>query len=106
VRGVVLALGLGLVAQHLQPSGLGHHVAVALFLAAYAWEERSVFWKYSLPVLLGYAGYVSFGLGGGGELLPHATAGLVAWLLVKLFGEAVREEDRPEPEQTGLGLGL
>ncbi len=31
------------------------HVALPLFAAAFAWEERSVFWRYAAPLLLAYA---------------------------------------------------
>ena len=64
---------------------LGPHVALPLFCAAYAWEERSVFWRYTTPILTAYAIGVPAWIGGGVELLPHALAGLVAWGLGRLL---------------------
>lgn len=113
VQGLVAATLLELGALHLARSPLGPHVALPLFAAAYAWEERSVFWRYSAPVLLAYALLVPSWLAGGGMaaasgLLPHAVAGLLAWVVVRWLptGSASREEDvEPEPEsRSTLGL--
>ena len=80
LHGTVLAALLELGALSLAPTGLGPHVALPLFAAAYAWERRTVFWRYSAPILAAYAVLVPWWLGGGAELLPHALAALVAWL--------------------------
>jgi hypothetical protein len=81
-----------------------------LFCAAYAWEERSVFWRYSAPVLLAYAVLVPLWLGAGIELLPHALAGLLAWGLGRLLpggsgADAAGEgDDEAAPASSTLGL--
>jgi len=106
IRGLVVAGCLEVGAQLLAPSGLGPHVALPLFAAAYAWERRSVFWRYAVPVLLAYVGFVFLEMGGGGFLLPHATAALLAWLYLRLFPD---RPSRPSPEKPpihGLGLDL
>jgi 1-acyl-sn-glycerol-3-phosphate acyltransferase len=110
VEGVVLASLLALGALYLQPTPLGPHVALPLFCAAYAWEERSVFWRYSVPVLTAYAILVPAWLGGGLELLPHALAGLLAWGLGRLMpphastGASTDADDEPGPAASTLGL--
>jgi len=105
VQGVVFSLYLSLSAQYLWPTGLGPHVAAPLFLAAYAWEGRTVFWRYAVPVLLAYVAHVPLGMGGGGELVPHATVALVAWIAVSLLAGRRRQESEDEPAP-GLGLNL
>lgn len=104
VRGLVFASALELLAQYGAPSGLGPHVALALFAAAYAWEERSVYWRYTSPALLAYALILHRSLGGGSELLPHAVAGLVACLAVRLFPMRTRPLAAEESPASGLGL--
>jgi 1-acyl-sn-glycerol-3-phosphate acyltransferase len=109
VRGLVLATLLAIGAQHLAATALGPHIALPLFCAAYAWDERSVFWRYTVPVLGAYAVGVPLWLGGGLELLPHALAGLLAWGLARLLpgaagsGEGPDAEDASPPSST-LGL--
>ncbi|HEX6739124.1 MAG TPA: lysophospholipid acyltransferase family protein [Vicinamibacteria bacterium] len=103
MRGFVLAAALELLAQKLAPTPLGAHLALPVFAAAYAWQGRTVFWRYAVPVLLGYAAAVALMFRGGLELLPHVLAGLVAWL-----GGWLILYDRParaDPEAP-LGLGL
>jgi 1-acyl-sn-glycerol-3-phosphate acyltransferase len=109
VEGLVLASLLALAAQYYAPTPLGLHVTLPLFCAAYAWEERSVFWRYTAPILAGYAILVPIWLGGGVALLPHAIAGLVAWGLVRLLpgggGPAsTAEQDDAAPPSSTLGL--
>jgi 1-acyl-sn-glycerol-3-phosphate acyltransferase len=109
VQGVVMAGLLELGALHLAPTPLGAHVALPLFAAAYAWEERAVFWRYAAPVLLAWALVVPRWLGGGMELLPHALAGLVAWILVRFLpggpsAESREEETEEETPSSSLGL--
>jgi hypothetical protein len=53
VQGLTLATLAALGAQFYAPSPLGLHVALPLFCAAYAWDTRSVFWRYSAPILAG-----------------------------------------------------
>jgi 1-acyl-sn-glycerol-3-phosphate acyltransferase len=109
VRGLVMAALLALGAQYYAPTPLGAHVALALFCAAYAWEERSVFWRYAAPILAGYSVLVPLWLGGGIELLPHALAGLLAWGLARLLpggpgSRAVADADEGGPPSSTLGL--
>jgi 1-acyl-sn-glycerol-3-phosphate acyltransferase len=109
VQGMVMAGLLELGAQYLAPTPLGAHVALPIFAAAYAWEERAVFWRYSAPLLLAWALAVPRGLGGGAELLPHALAGLVAWILVRFLpsgASGAGGEDAPEDEAPSSSLGL
>jgi len=110
VQGLVLAALLELGAQYLAPTAIGPHLGLPLFCAAYAWEERSVFWRYSAPVLLAYAVLVPLWLGGGIELLPHALAALLAWGLGRLLpggsgADAASEgDDEAAPASSTLGL--
>jgi len=105
----VLATIFELGAQHLAASAIGPHVALPVYCAAYAWDQRSVFWRYTVPVLGAYAVLVPLWLGGGAELLPHALAGLVAWGLGRMLpsgadgGASSDVEDAPAPTST-LGL--
>jgi 1-acyl-sn-glycerol-3-phosphate acyltransferase len=106
IRGATFAFVLEMAVQHVAPTGLGPHVALPLFAAAYAWEARTVFWHWTAPALLAYGLAVPALLGGRVELLPHATAALLAWLAVRLF--PFRPSAAPaQPERTyGLGLRL
>jgi 1-acyl-sn-glycerol-3-phosphate acyltransferase len=109
VQGLVLAALLELGAQYVAPLAFGPHLALPLFCAAYAWEERSVFWRYSAPILLAYALVVPAWLGGGVELLPHALAGLLAWGLGRLLpgaagSDAAPDADEAAPASSTLGL--
>ena len=110
VQGIVIAALLELGALYLSPTPLGAHVALPLFAAAYAWEERAVFWRYSAPLLLAWAILLPRWLGGGMELLPHALAALLAWILVRFVpgGPTSRatREDEPEDEAPSSTLGL
>jgi 1-acyl-sn-glycerol-3-phosphate acyltransferase len=109
VQGLVAAALLEIGALYLAPTPLGPHLALPLFAAAFAWEERTVFWRYSAPVLLAYALLVPWWLGGGVELLPHAIAALLAWGLVRFLpggrGPGGEPEEQPDdaPSST-LGL--
>jgi len=107
IRGLVFAFLVELGVLHWAPSGTGVHLAVPLFLAAYAWERRTVFWGYAVPVLLGYAVLVPRALlMPGADVLPHVIGGLVAWLLARMIPDRMREPAAPEPERMGLGLDL
>jgi 1-acyl-sn-glycerol-3-phosphate acyltransferase len=107
VRGFVATACLELAALFLAPSGIGPHVALPLFAAAYAWERKTVFWRYAAPVLAAYAVGSPFlfraGLMG---LAPHAMAGLLGWLLVRLWPYRLPERAAEEPAPLGLGLHL
>ena len=109
-RGSWLAALLELGALYLAPTPLGPHLALPLFCAAYAWEERSGLLALlradpRAPTLSSCRAW----LGGGVELLPHAIAGLLAWGLVRFLphgggsGSADREEPVEAPSST-LGL--
>lgn len=103
VRGWVTAWLLGLAAQSLAPSAVGAHATLPLYAAAFAWERRTVFWRYAAPFLAGYGMLVPLWLGAGLEMLPHATAAAVAWLTTRLFPYRA---PAPETEPTALGLRL
>jgi len=109
VRGLVAAALLELGALYLAPTPIGPHLALPLFAAAFAWEERTVFWRYAAPILAAYAIGIPLWLGGGVELLPHAIAGLLAWGLARLLplgggtGSAAEDEEAEAPSST-LGL--
>jgi len=109
VQGLVVAALLDLGAHYLAPTPLGPHLALPLFCAAFAWEERTVFWRYAAPILAAYALFVPLWLGGGVELLPHAIAGLLAWGVVRYLprgggsGPTAEEEAEETPSST-LGL--
>jgi len=108
VQGLVAAALLELGALRLAPTGLGPHLALPLYAAAFAWEERTVFWRYSAPILAVYALLVPPWLGGGIALLPHALAGLVAWILVRFLpaaGPRPQSDEGPEAPTSTLGLG-
>ena len=105
MRGLVLAGALELVAMYVSPTPLGPHVALPVFAAAFAWRDRTVFWRYAVPALLTYAAGVCVIFGGGREVVPHALAGLVAWLAGRLI--PYDRAARADPESpSGLGLRL
>ena len=109
VQGLVGATLLELGAQYISPTAIGPHLALPLFCAAFAWEERTVFWRYTAPILGAYAVVVPLWLGGRFELLPHAIAALVAWGFVRYLprrsssGAAADEGPEEAPTST-LGL--
>jgi hypothetical protein len=103
IRGLVLASVLELLALWLAPTGLGPHVALPVYAAAFAWARRTVFSGYAAPVLVAYSACIASLLRGGLELAPHAIAGLLAWLLTALAPVA-RSAPAPDPPLTGLGL--
>jgi 1-acyl-sn-glycerol-3-phosphate acyltransferase len=104
VRGFVGVAALEAAAQWLAPDPLGPHLALPLFLAVYAWERRSVFWRWSSPVLAAYAVAVPVLLGG--SLVPlHALPALLAWLIERLFPYDLASRDAETPASPeGLGL--
>jgi 1-acyl-sn-glycerol-3-phosphate acyltransferase len=105
LQGIVLAALLSLGALYLAPTGLGPHLTLPLYAAAYAWERRTVFWRYTAPILAAYALLVPLWLGGDSELLPHAIAGLVAWLLVRFFSREPSHEEASESVSEAGGPG-
>jgi 1-acyl-sn-glycerol-3-phosphate acyltransferase len=106
IAGLVTAVLLEVALLLRVPSPLGAHVALPVFAAAYAWERRTVFWRYAAPVLIAYAVFVPRALGGGVELLPHVVAGLLAWMLVRFFSGGRRSEEAPAAAPAVMGLGL
>jgi 1-acyl-sn-glycerol-3-phosphate acyltransferase len=109
VQGLVAAALLELGALYLSATPIGPHLALPLFAAAFAWEERTVFWRYAAPILAAYALGIPFWLGGRAELLPHAIAGLLAWGLVRFLPRGGRdggaaEEEKDETPSSTLGL--
>jgi hypothetical protein len=103
MRGWVTAWLLGLAAQFLAPSAIGPHVSLPLYAAAFAWERRTVFWRYAAPLLAVYGMLVPLWLGAGLEMLPHATVAPLAWLVTRLFPHRTVSA---EVEPTVLGLKL
>jgi hypothetical protein len=82
-------------------------VALPLFAAAFAWERKTVFWPYAAPVLAAYAvGSPLLFRAGPMGLAPHAMAGLLGWLLVRLWPYGPTARAAEEPETLGLGLRL
>ena len=64
-----------------------------------------MFWRYTAPLLVAYVLVCARFMHGSYELLPHATAGLLAWVVVRLLPEG-RGEASDEPEQGASVLGL
>jgi 1-acyl-sn-glycerol-3-phosphate acyltransferase len=106
VRGTVLAAALEIGALHVAPLGAGPHIALPLFAAAYAWDGRTVFWRYTVPVLAGYALGVAVLLRADAGAIVHALAGLLAWLLVRVFPWRPVAPPPEEAPASGLGLRL
>jgi len=107
VRGFVATACLELAALHVAPTGIGPHVALPLFAAAYAWERKTVFWRYAAPLLAAYAvGSPLLFRAGPMGLALHAMAGLLGWLLVRLWPYRLPERATEEPAAPGLGLRL
>ncbi len=107
MRGMVLTVLLELGALYLWPSGLGPHVALPLYAAAFAWERQTVFSRWSVPVLLGYTIVVAWMLHGGVGVLPHVGVGLLGWLIERVLpGRTAAVSEEPEPPASTLGLDL
>jgi 1-acyl-sn-glycerol-3-phosphate acyltransferase len=108
IRGMLFACAAELGALVLAPTGLGPHVALPLFAAAYAWTKRTVFSPFVVAVLLVYVAFVVRWLYGGFPLVVHAAAALAAWLIVTLFPYRLHSEpeDDTPADDGGLGLNL
>ncbi len=107
LRGLVAVALLEAGALALAPTPLGPHLALPLYAAAYAWEERTVFWRYAVPLLVAYAFLVPLVFGARSELLPHAIAGLLAWLVLRLLSRSGGSSpDAPEASERSGSLGL
>jgi len=107
VRGFVATACLELAALFLRPLGAGPHLALPLFAAAFAWERKTVFWAYAAPVLTAYAlGSPLLFQADLMGLAPHAMAGLLGWLMVRVWPSRAAERAPEEPETIGLGLRL
>jgi len=106
MRGMVLAICLELLTLYLfvEPSPIGPHVALPVYAAAFARQRRTVFHRAAIGTLLGYVTFVAMELGGDIGLLPHATAGLIAWLLTTVLPDARQAEETDDTPATGLGL--
>ena len=109
LNGLVLATLLSLVALSFVPWGLGPHVTLPLYAAAFAWERRTVFWRYAVPILLGYGLLVPLWLGGDAEVVPYTVTALAAAILVRFFssepssdGETAGAEPAAAPTTLGL----
>lgn len=107
VRGFVTAIVLEVAAQVLAPDPLGPHLALALFIAVYAWERRSVFWRWAVPFMAAYACFVPYLLRGGPPGPLHALPALLAWLSERLFPYDLSSPEEEEPaEASGMSLKL
>jgi 1-acyl-sn-glycerol-3-phosphate acyltransferase len=104
-QGLVLALMLEVAALRFAPSVAGAHLALPAFLAAYAWERRTVFFTYTVPLLGAYAIAAGLLLDPAPHVLVHALAGLLAWGLMALVPRR-RAAPADVPTDTGLGLHL
>ena len=104
---MVAACLLELGALRLFPVPMGPHLALPLFAAAYAWERRTVYWRYTAPILVVYAAVVARLFGASISVLPHVIAGLLAWLVVRFLpaGRPLAAADVPAAT-TVIGLGL
>jgi 1-acyl-sn-glycerol-3-phosphate acyltransferase len=105
-QGMVVAALLELGAQYVLRTPLGPHVALPLFAAAFAWEETTVFWRWAAPIGLAYALVTPLWLGGGIELLPHAVAALLAWLVLRLLNRGAGGGEPADEAEAGSTLGL
>jgi len=106
VRGIVLAAALEIGALYVAPVGAGPHIALPLFAAAYAWDGRTVFWRYTVPALAGYALGLAVLLRADAGAFVHALAGLLAWLLLRVFPLRPVSPTPEEEPASGLGLRL
>ncbi len=106
IRGLVLAICFELGTLYLAPTGVGPHIALTVFAAAYGWERRTVFWRYAAPALLLYDVLVARWLLAGVEVLPHVVAGLLAWFFVRFLPDGPGAVEEPEPPPTHTSLGL
>ena len=109
LNGLVLATLLSLVALSFVHWGPGPQVTLPLYAAVFAWERRTVFWRYAVPVLLGYGFLVPLWLGGDAEVVPYTVAALAAAILVRFFSSEPPTEDETagaEPAAAPSTLGL
>lgn len=105
VRGFSFAALLALATLWASPTGVGPHVALAAYAAAFAWDRHTVFWRASVVTLVVYAAVVVRLTGvPGPALVPHLLAGLLAWLLTRVFPYRVDRMTEERPAPTGLGL--
>jgi 1-acyl-sn-glycerol-3-phosphate acyltransferase len=109
VRGFVLVAALEVAVLGVAPTSLGVHVALPLYLAAFAWDRRTVYSRWAVPILLAWTIGVPYLLGAPSFLMlvPHAAAAIVA----ALFTTMVAYTDTPKREEpvevrTGLDLDL
>lgn len=103
-QGVVLAVALECAALAYAPTAAGAHAALPAFLAAYAWERRTVFFPYTVPVLAAYAAGVSLWLDPTPRMLVHLLTGLVAWGLLAVAPRRRRTQEAETAPPAGLGL--
>ena len=78
LRGMVLAFALEGAAQCLWPSAVGPQAALPLYAALFALGARTVFWRYSAPILFLYAVGAPLLLGWSVGLALHYAAALLA----------------------------
>jgi 1-acyl-sn-glycerol-3-phosphate acyltransferase len=104
IRGLVTAIVIAGGTYALFPVPFGPHLSLPLYVAAFAWERKTVAWRFTTPLLISYAAYCVWVMGPNGAVVPHATAALLAWLSTRLFPY---RPDGEHPERHTLeGLGL
>lgn len=108
IRGLVLACALELGTLFIFPNALGYHAAIPIYAAAFAWQQQTVFSWAAAPTLLAYVALLVSLFKGGVGLLPHATAGLLAWMFIPLLplDSIPKEAEDIEPSSTLLKLDL
>ncbi len=105
-QGLVLAMALEIAALRMAPTPAGAHLALPAFLAAYAWERRTVFFAYTVPILAAYAVAAGLAIDPSPRLLVHALAGMLGWGLMVLVPRRRAPAAETPPPETGLGLNL
>jgi 1-acyl-sn-glycerol-3-phosphate acyltransferase len=78
LRGLLVAFALEGAAQCLWPSAVGPQAALPMYAALFALGARTVFWRYSAPILFLYAVGAPLLLGWSVGLAVHYAAALVA----------------------------
>jgi 1-acyl-sn-glycerol-3-phosphate acyltransferase len=105
IRGLVVATILSGLAYAVFPAPFGPHIALPLFVAAFCWERRTVFWWGLVPLLLAYMANSAFAMGLDARVLPHAIAALLSWILARFVPTRAESPTSEHRSLDGLGLG-